>query len=132
MSKTLKNNGILGSSSTQRQYLQEAVARRQWELDQQKQGLYGCRTLEDMSEEEIRALETHYKCPVIRPKRKRRIVNDLTFLSYQVDEGEGWVGACYEIPGPLRWGSTWEDALDHIMSVYVSIDPVNEEEAEAA
>lgn len=30
-----------------------------------------CRTLADMTEAEIVALEKHYGCPVIRPKKKR-------------------------------------------------------------
>lgn len=31
-----------------------------------------CRTLADMTEDEIRALERYYGCPVIRPKKRRR------------------------------------------------------------
>lgn len=30
------------------------------------------RTLSDMSEREIRALEQHYGCPIVRPRRRQR------------------------------------------------------------
>lgn len=32
------------------------------------------RTLQDMTESEIRALEAHYQCRVVRPKGRRRAV----------------------------------------------------------
>ena len=101
------------SMEKSRQYIQEAVAFANWKKDQEKKRDLGVRTLVDMSEEEILALESQYGCPVKRPERKRRKFSaDYTIVAVKVDTGEGWVGMIEEQPGIKVWRPTWEEALD--------------------
>jgi hypothetical protein len=101
-----------GTVEKSRTYIQDAVDFANWVKEQKKKQELGCRTLADMSEEEILALESQYDCPVKRPGKKRRRFNQYTLVALQVNEGAGWVGMVEEQPGIKEWRATWEEALD--------------------
>jgi predicted RNase H-like HicB family nuclease len=120
--KSSRNQGSLGArdglhNSPAREYIQQAVALAQWKKSQKEKDELGVRTLEDMSEDEILALEKQYKCPVIRPNVKRRHFEEHQLVATKVEVGEGWVGRIDHMPGVVRFGATYEEALDAVQGV---------------
>jgi hypothetical protein len=105
-----------------RETVKDALSFTLWSREQRRKQRFACRTLEDMSEEEIAALETLYKCPVKRPERKRSVMQNLTFVAVKADAGEGFIGKCVEVPGPMIWGETQADALTAIQSTILPIE----------